>query len=503
MVCFGFLLNSTSLQNPSSLKKAIVIGAGIGGVAASIRLQSKGYKVLVFEANSYPGGKLTQIGNSKYRFDAGPSLFTMPEKVIELLNINNVKYPEFKYQKLDEVCRYFYEDGTVVKGFSNGDLFAKEIKTKLAVSEDIVKKYLLRSKFIFNSVNSLFLEKSLHKLKTYLSLKTLFSFLKLPFFNIGISMNDYNEKHLNNSKLVQLFNRYATYNGSNAYKAPAMLNLIPHLEFGRGAFYPEKGIHSITQSLYEKATSLGVKFYFNSKVTRINTSPSKIESIEVDSKNYEADIFVSNMDVVPFYNNLLSNKKHSKKFANQERSSSALIFYWGIRKEFKKLILHNILFSNNYKDEFDYIFNKYDVYSDPTIYINISSKLSQPDAPKGCENWFVMINIPRNKGQNWDELIARSKKNIISKINRNFNIDIEPLIEFEDILDPRLIEKKTGSFQGSLYGTSSNSKKSAFFRHPNFSKDIKNLYFCGGSVHPGGGIPLALSSAKILSELVD
>ncbi len=485
------------------MKKAIVIGAGIGGIAASIRLQSKGYQVAVFEANSYPGGKLTQIGNSKYRFDAGPSLFTMPEKVIELLNIKGGESPEFQYQKLDEVCRYFYEDGTVVKGLSNGALFAKEIKTKLGVSEDVVKKHLSKSKFIFNSVNSLFLEKSLHKLRTYFSFKTLFSFLKLPFLNIGKSMNEFNEKHLDNSKLVQLFNRYATYNGSNPYEAPAILNLIPHLEFGRGAFYPKKGMHSITQSLYEKAISLDVKFHFNSKVTQINTGISKIKSIEVDGRSHEADVFVSNMDVVPFYKNLLRNKKQPKKVINQERSSSALIFYWGIKKEFKKLILHNILFSNNYKDEFDYIFNKSDVYYDPTIYINISSKLSNTDAPKGNENWFVMINVPRDKGQNWDELIAKSKKNIISKINRNFNIDLEHLIEFEEVLDPRLIEKKTGSFQGSLYGTSSNSKKSAFFRHPNFSKDIKNLYFCGGSVHPGGGIPLALSSAKILSELVD
>ncbi len=485
------------------MKKAIVIGAGIGGLAASIRLQAKGYKVLVFESNSYPGGKLSQIGNEKYRFDAGPSLFTMPEKVTELLKIKGSESPVFKYQKLDEVCRYFYEDGTVVRGLANGDLFAKEIKTKLGVPEKIVKKHLAKSKFIFNSVNSLFLEKSLHKIRTYLSFKTVFSLIKLPFLNIGNTMNDVNKNRLNNSKLVQLFNRYATYNGSNPYEAPGILNLIPHLEFGRGAFYPEKGMHSITQSLYEKANLLGVTFYFNSNVNKINTECSKVESIEVNGQKHEADFFVSNMDVVPFYKKLLPNERQPEKVVKQERSSSALIFYWGIKKEFKELILHNILFSNNYKDEFDYIFNKQDVYHDPTVYINISSKLSPSDAPMTKENWFVMINVPRDNGQNWDEIISRCKRNIITKINKNFNIDLKPLIEFEDVMDPRLIEKKTSSYKGSLYGTSSNKKKSAFFRHPNFSKELNNLYFCGGSVHPGGGIPLALSSAKILSELVD
>ena len=485
------------------MKKAIVIGAGIGGLAASIRLQAKGYQVLVFESNSYPGGKLTQIGNEEYRFDAGPSLFTMPEKVTELLKIKGSESPVFKYQKLDEVCRYFYEDGTVVKGFANGDLFAQEIKTKLGVSENVTKRHLTKSKFIFNAVNSLFLEKSLHKIKTYLSVKTFFSLIKLPFLNIGNTMNDINKKKLDNPKLVQLFNRYATYNGSNPYEAPGILNLIPHLEFGRGAFYPENGMHSITKSLYQKANLLGVQFHFNSNVSNLNTKNSKVESIEVDGKKYEADLFASNMDVVPFYKKLLPNEKQPKRVIKQERSSSALIFYWGIKKEFKELILHNILFSNNYKDEFHYIFNKSDVYHDPTVYINISSKLSPSDAPMAKENWFVMINVPGDKGQNWDEIISTCKRNIINKINKNFNIDLEPLIEFEDVLDPRLIEKKTGSYQGSLYGTSSNQKKSAFFRHPNFSKELNNLYFCGGSVHPGGGIPLALSSAKILSELVD
>ena len=485
------------------MKKAIVIGAGIGGLASAIRLQAKGYQVSIFESNSYPGGKLTQIGNGNYRFDAGPSLFTMPEKVDELLNLSEGKPPVFEYQKLDEVCRYFYEDGTVVKGWGDQSLFAKEIKEKLGVSEKVILRYLSKSKFIFNTVNPLFLERSLHKFKTYFSFQTFFSFLKLPFLNIRRPMNEVNEKSLESLKLVQLFNRYATYNGSNPYEAPGILNLIPHLEFGKGAFFPKKGMHSITQSLYQKAISLGVEFYFNSSVKRINLGSNKIESIQIDTKKIFADVFVCNMDVVPFYKKLLPKEIHPNKIINQERSSSALIFYWGIKKEFKNLILHNILFSDNYKEEFNYIFNKCDVYKDPTIYINISSKLSCEDAPQGAENWFVMINVPGDKGQNWDAIIMESKKNIIAKINRNFNVNLESLIEFEEVLDPRLIEKKTSSFQGSLYGTSSNNKKSAFFRHPNFSRNIDNLYFCGGSVHPGGGIPLALSSAKILSELID
>jgi diapolycopene oxygenase len=186
----------------------------------------------------------------------------------------------------------------------------------------------------------------------------------------------------------------------------------------------------------------------------------------------------------------------------QERSSSAIIFYWGIKKEFAQLQLHNIFFSDDYKKEFENIFHTKQLSNDPTIYINISSKMESGHAPAGKENWFVMVNAPANIGQDWQQLKQDLRKNIILKLNRLLGEDIETLIETEHIVDPIMIEDQTASYMGSLYGTSSNSKLAAFFRKPNFTNSIKGLYFCGGSVHPGGGIPLCLKSAKIVSDLI-
>lgn len=175
-----------------------------------------------------------------------------------------------------------------------------------------------------------------------------------------------------------------------------------------------------------------------------------------------------------------------------------------MNREFKELELHNIFFSNNYKAEFNSLFNTKQLYNDPTVYINITSKCeANIQAPAGKENWFVMINVPANVGQNWEVYKQQAKDNIIQKLNRILQTNIEPFIEEEEILDPVLIESKTASYMGSLYGTSSNSKMAAFLRHPNFTNAIKGLYFVGGSVHPGGGIPLCLKSAKIMSELVN
>ena len=174
----------------------------------------------------------------------------------------------------------------------------------------------------------------------------------------------------------------------------------------------------------------------------------------------------------------------------------------GDKKEFPTLDLHNIFFSEDYKEEFDHIFEKNNVYEDPTVYINITSKENKNDAPKGCENWFVMVNVPSNTGQDWDRIIEQTRGEVLRKLSTSLSVKIEDLIDFEAVLDPRLIESKTMSYQGALYGASSNNKFAAFLRHPNFSQQISNLYFCGGSVHPGGGIPLCLLSGKIVSELI-
>ncbi|MFN4233571.1 MAG: 1-hydroxycarotenoid 3,4-desaturase CrtD [Bacteroidia bacterium] len=485
------------------MKKAIVIGAGIGGLASAVRLAVKGYQVEVYEANSYPGGKLSQFEKNGFRFDAGPSLFTMPELVEELF-ITAGKNPKehFNYIRLNEICKYFYEDGTILTAFGNKDEFAKEAFNKTGVDKNAIIEHLNKSAYIYHSTAHLFLEKSLHKIKSYLSLKTLWSIFQLPFLNIFTSMDAVNKKALKNEKMRQLFNRYATYNGSNPYKAPGILNIIPHLEFNMGAYFPKGGMYQITESIYKLACSLNVKFHFNSKVEKIIIEDKKAVGIIANSKEEKADIVVCNMDVVPAYRYLMPEQKQPEKILKQERSSSALIFYWGIKKEFPQLILHNIFFSKNYQEEFYYLFDKKTIYHDPTVYINITSKEEKSDAPEGMENWFVMINVPYNDGQDWEKLITEARKNILTKLSKILNTDVETLIICEDILDPRSIESKTQSYKGALYGTSSNSRMAAFFRHPNFSKEIDNLYFCGGSVHPGGGIPLALSSAKIVDSLI-
>jgi diapolycopene oxygenase len=485
-------------------KKIVIVGSGIAGLSASIRLKSQGYIVYVYEANDYPGGKLTAFTEHGYRFDMGPSLFTMPQYIEELFLLANKPISNyFEYKKKNVVCNYFYEDGTQFSALADINAFAEEASKTFDVNKSSLLEYLEKSKSKYDLTASLFLEKSLHKTSTYLSKNTLKAIFKVGSLDINTTLDGYNASVFKDERLVQFYNRFATYNGSSPYQTPGIMSMIPHLEQYYGTYIPKGGMHSITKSLFQLAKDVGVKFHFNKMVDEIIVEKQKTVGIRIGQKIIKADIVISNSDVVPTYRKLLPRQKAPEKILQQPRSSSALIFYWGIRKDFPELDLHNIFFSEDYKTEFDYIFNKKLVHSDPTVYINITSKDEPDDAPNGCENWFVMINVPSNIGQDWDKIIKDARESIKSKLNRLLHINIDPLIEYENILDPRSIESRTQSYQGALYGASSNNKYAAFLRHPNFKNSIRNLYFCGGSVHPGGGIPLCLLSGKIVSELIE
>ena len=486
------------------MTKALIIGAGIAGIATAIRLAVKGYQVEVFETNDSPGGKLAEIKQDGFRFDAGPSLLTMPQYIDELFQLAG-KDPSqfFNYQKLDIICKYFYEDDSRLTAYADENRFVNEVD-QLTSEGKAMRRYIKNSSRIYELTDHIFLQSSLDRLKTFLNWKAFKSLLCFGQIDTFRTMHKANSRFFADKRLQQYADRYATYNGSNPYQAPATLNVIPHLEQHFGAYFPKGGMYQIVNCLVDLAESLGVKFHYQSKVDEIILKDKKAAGIKVNGEVIDADIVVSNMDIWFTYHKLLNQypQYQPKKVLEQERSSSALIFYWGLKKQFPELDLHNIFFSSDYHAEFEYIWQKQTIYHDPTVYINITSKLKPDDAPPGCENWFVMINVPSNKGQDWDKLIAEAKVNILRKLSRILKADIAELIILGSTLDPRSIESRTSSYQGSIYGTSSNSRNAAFLRHANRSSKIKNLYFCGGSVHPGGGIPLCLLSAKIVSELM-
>lgn len=479
------------------MKKAAVIGAGIGGLGAAVRLAKAGYKVTVFEANGFAGGKINSRTLGPYRFDMGPSVFTCPEYVKELYDLCGKDFREFEYQKLPETFTYFFPDGQQFKLPNNREDLLNVLANELGEDRTTIEKYLQKAGKNYRLIAPLFIESSLHKWGHLLNKNLLKALWNLPSYKLNSTMDQENRNAFKNPKTVQLFNRFASYNGSSPFETPAMLNMISHLELNDGAYLPKNGMVQIAEKIKALAIEQGVEFVFNTKVDEIIVHNKKAVGVRYGSTTFHANVVFSNMDIAYTYTKLLPGERHPRKILAQEKSSSAVVFYLGVRKTFNQLGVHNIFFSADYKEEYRHIFHKKEVYHDPTVYLNITSKEVPGDAPVDGENWFLMINAPINTGQDWQEYTQRVRTNMINKVSRFLGEDIRPYIEVEEVMNPILIEDWYSGKQGSIYGNSSNSKFAAFYRHPNFSKHIKNLYFVGVTVHPGGGIPLALNSAKI------
>ncbi len=486
-------------------KKIAIIGAGLGGLAASSRLASNGFEVHIFEQNSYPGGKASQFIKDGFRFDKGPSLLTMPYVLEELFQSCDENLEDYlQLQKLDPVCKYFYHDGTIVNAFSDINKFSDELWFKTKEHKESLKNFFSYSKTIFDLTADLFLFNDIKNPRTFLNLKAIKTLLLIHKIDSFRTVHKAISSFFQDERILQLFDRYATYNGSNPFEAPATLNIIPFVEYNPGSFLPRDGIYKISEAMFSLAKKKNVDFHFNSKVDKILIEGKTAFGVKVNNEKMMFDLIVSNADVNYTFKKLLKDVQtpESKRYSKLKPSFSGLVFYWGIDGTFNELETHNIIFSKNYKLEFDQLTKEQIIPLDPTIYIYISTKLNPDDAPAGKENWFVMVNAPYNYGQDWKAETERTRKTIINKINSTLGTTIESKILFEELLTPTDIENQTSSYLGSIYGISSDTKSAAFLRQANKSATIKNLYFCGGSAHPGGGIPLVILSGKIVSDII-
>jgi phytoene desaturase len=488
--------------------RVAVGGSGVAGLATAIRLAVRGHAVTVFEAAAQVGGKVGEQRNGGYRFDLGPSLFTLPEALDELFQRAGADPSAYySYRKLDPICRYFFADGNVLNAWADPDAMAREFETVLHEPAANVHRYLKQARRVYDLTEPIFLRSSLHDWRTYWNAPWLKTLAGLPSLGAFQTMHRANEQMFNQGNSVQLFDRYATYNGSSPYKAPATLNVIGHLEHNLGAYFLRGGMRSLIQALHQLALDRGVQFRLQTPVEKILTRRQpfgrhRAVGVRAGGADYPAEVVVSNMDIVPTYRQLLPELPQPTRTLEQPRSTSALIFYWGMDRQYPSLDLHNILFSADYPAEFRQLTEEKGLSPDPTVYLYISSKAEPADAPAGGENWFAMINVPHLAGQDWDQLVSSARTAILRKVERMLGEPVAPHIRSEFHLDPRDIQSRTSSHLGALYGNSSDNRFAAFLRHPNFSRKLPGLYFCGGSVHPGGGIPLCLLSASIVDQQV-
>ena len=481
----------------------IVIGGGLGGLSAALSLLSTDRKVILFEQNEAVGGKASQRYLGAYRFDTGPSLVTLKEVFERLLSLSGAELDAYiPLKELHPITSYFFSDGTRVCSDSR-EAMVKAISENLEVTEEEMRRYASYTREIYELTHRIFLEKSLHRKETYLNRETLHALLRFNRVDTMRTMDGANRAMFSDERMIQLANRAATYNGSSPYLTPATFNNIFHVEHGLGGYAVANGIYGIVEGLTRRIEELGGEIRTSSPVEKVlYDRDRRITGVRVMEQTYPSETVFSDVDTIHLYRDLLTDTKSPlyRRYLKLEPSSSAVVFYWGIAGTFTELSVHNIFFSSDYRREFHEIHSLHRLPSEPTIYINITSKVTPSDAPEGKENWFALINAPHSSEESDPREIGRLRETVLDILKRELKVDVGSMIEEEEVLTPHDIEKETGSYRGSLYGISSNTRLSAFLRHRNRSNRYEGLYHAGGTVHPGGGMPLALLSGMISVE---
>ena len=481
--------------------KTLVIGAGLGGLAAAIRLARAGHAVEVWEKNGEPGGKLKELRVDNFRWDTGPSLLTMPHVLRELFASAGERMEDhLELIRLNSACRYFWTDGTVIDedaAFWTQPEVARFLDYARGIYELSGEAYLTRPPgdfwraFTWGNLGKL---RHLGKVATT---RTLAAEV---------------ERRISDPHLRQIFLRFATYNGSSPYLTPATFNIIPYVEAEFGAWYVRGGMAKIAEALAALAQRNGVTFRFNTTATGWNGT----EATAQNGTRSRADFLVCNGDVLsvgsrrppgdgsPGFLSEIFSAKEREKLLRPPLSTSGFILFLGVRGCDPRLGHHNIFFSDDYPKEFVEIHGEKISPGEPTIYISVSSRTDPGHAPKGHDNYFVLVNAPaRDPKQPWTKAEAQGYRDLVLKRLERFGFDDLPgRIVTKRIFTPSDFAARDLAHHGALYGWASHSIRTSLFRPPLRAPGTRNVFFTGGTTHPGGGIPLVLLSGKMVADLI-
>jgi phytoene desaturase len=484
------------------VKKILVIGAGLGGLAAAIRLARAGHAVEVWEKNGEPGGKLKELRVDDFRWGMGPSLLTMPHVLRELFASAGERMEDhLELVRLESACRYFWTDGTVIDeddSFWSQPEVAKFLEYARGIYELSGEAYLNRPPGDFWRAFTPRNWPKLRHLGKVATTRTLAAEV---------------ERRISDPHLRQIFLRFATYNGSSPYLTPATFNIIPYVEAEFGAWYVWGGMAKIAEALAALAQRNGVTFRFNTTATGWNGT----EATAQDGTRSRADFLVCNVDVLsaagsrrtpgggsPGFLAEIFSAKDQEKLLRPPLSNSGFILFLGVRGCDPRLGHHNIFFSDDYPKEFAEIHGEKISPHEPTIYISVSSRTDPDHAPEGHDNYFILVNAPaRDPKQPWTKAEAQGYRDRVLKRLERFGFDGLPgRIVAERIFTPSDFAARDLAHHGALYGWASHSVRTSLFRPPMRAPGTHNVFFAGGTTHPGGGIPLVLLSGKMAADLI-
>ena len=484
----------------------IVIGAGIGGIAAAGRLAREGHTVTVLEKSSQPGGRVAVIKKDGFRFDTGPTLFLMPEVFAETYAALGERMEEqLDLIQLDPTYRaHFHDDSTL-------DLTSvlPDMRKQLDAIEPGSFEAFLR--FMAEGYRSYFLSLDKFVGRNFYSYLQYFDLKNLPLlFRMKALV-----KHAANTatyfkdpRLQAAFSFQNMYLGLSPYEAPATFSLLQYTELGDGVWFPRGGMYRPIETLAQIAAGLGVRFRYETPVARINAAGNRVSGVTLeDGGRLAADVVVANADLPYVYSDLLPDDGSAARLYHKKFTSSALMFYWGLKgPKSPELLHHNVFLADDeYKRSFDRIFGDLSLPEKPSFYVNAPSRSDPSFAPADGDSLMVLVPVGHmnaDNSQDWQALTARARASVIGRLEGLGICNLADRIVFEETLGPPEYKQKLNLAKGSAFGLSHNFLQVGYLRPHNRHARYGNLYFTGASTHPGTGLPIVLLSAKLTVERI-
>lgn len=484
------------------MSRVVVIGGGLGGLAAAIRCAVAGHETILVEARDTLGGKLNIIKDAGYVWDVGPSLLTMPWVLDDLLQAAGSSLAqELDIIPLPSACRYLWQDGTQFDAYASLPALQASIATINPRDVGNFMRFMAYAQRLWDLCADAFLYTPFHGWRSMLTPRLLRDAWALDGMR---TMATAVARTFESRHMQQVMNRFATYNGSSPYRTPATFNLIAWAEFGLGAYYVKGGLYRIAEVLAATAQRVGVTIRLNTRATRITHHNAQVCAVHLSTGEViETHRVISNVDPQVTLAQLLDGgQARAQRLATRELATSGFVVLWGIDRQYELLDHHTICFSPDYRAEFTDT-DAGRLHATPTIYLNHTTHYDPEHAPPGGQNLFVLVNVPplQHATIDWHTAALPYATQIASQLEAYGLTDLRRHIRVQHILTPHDLAQRYNAPAGSIYGLASNTLTSAFVRPIQRDPRIAGLVYCGGGTHPGGGIPLALLSGKHAATL--
>ena len=491
----------------------VVVGAGLGGLAAAVTLAGRGHRVLVLEANEWLGGKAAVLEEGGFRFDMGPTILTVPRVLRRVLTEAGRDLDrELQLVRLDPQWRCFFDGGDVLDLTGALDAMVHRIEAFTGNARDGAgyRRYLAQAERLHGISERFFFWKSVEGLRDTLDLRAnlkLSTLADVLALRMGQSLAGVVRRHIGDARVAQMVDHFVQYVGSDPFLAPAVLGSIADMQTAEGVWYPMGGTAAVPKLLADVARASGVEFRLGAEVARIETDAEGVQAVVLaDGERIAARTVVSNMDSVRTYRELLGGA-HAAAFEPPKRPArepacSGVVFYLGLDRAYEHLAHHSFVFSRDPAEEFDAIYRRGEPAPDPTCYVCAPARTEPGVAPPGGEALYVLVHAPfLRPGQDWSRMLPAYRDVVFSKLEKTAGLhDLRARIVVERHLTPADIGTRYRTLDGAIYGLASHGRFLGAFKPGNRRASPRGLYLAGGSAHPGPGMPMAMMSGWIAAD---